>query len=317
MSSVLRIFLAFASMLIVPTTLAQSPAKLEVIVFPGGFNWPIWVAQEKGFFRDNGVDMQITPTPGSVYQLVNLIDGKFDIAMTAIDNLIAYREGQGEDPKIGPDLIAVMGADQGFLKLVTVPEVKKIPDLRGKTVSVDARTTGYAFVLFEILDRNGLREPDYKVERAGGVLQRFQALMEKKHDGTLLLSPFEVQAEARGFNTLASANQVLGRYQGLVAGVRRSWAEKNRGALVGFIRAYVRAVEWLYDPGNKAEAIALFRKNLPNVNAEGAEASYRLLLDPQTGFQRRGAIRLDGVNRVISLRSIRAEPEKEMGTTTT
>jgi ABC-type nitrate/sulfonate/bicarbonate transport system substrate-binding protein len=220
------------------TTLAQTPAKLEVIVFAGGFNWPIWVAQEKRFFREHGVEVRITPTPGSVYQLVNLIDGKFDIAMTAIDNLIAYREGQGEDPKVGDDLIAVMGGDQGFLKLVAVPEVKHIADLRGKTLSVDARTTGYAFVLFEILDRNGLREPDYKVERAGGVLQRFQDLMEKKHDGTLLLSPFEVQAEARGFNTLASASQVLGPYQGLVAGVRRSWAEKNRDALIGYIRAY-------------------------------------------------------------------------------
>ncbi len=27
---------------------AQTPSTLEVIVFPGGFNWPIWAAQEKG-----------------------------------------------------------------------------------------------------------------------------------------------------------------------------------------------------------------------------------------------------------------------------
>src|SRR5437764_15033348 len=118
MNSVLRIFLAFASMLIVPTTLAQSPAKLEVIVFPGGFNWPIWVAQEKGFFRENGVEVNITPTPGSVFQLVNLNDGKFDIAITAIDNLIAYRGGQGEDDEPGPDLTAVMGRAHAFLTLV-------------------------------------------------------------------------------------------------------------------------------------------------------------------------------------------------------
>ncbi len=313
MNPLLRLLVALASISIIATTHAQTPARLEVIVFAGGFNWPIWVAQEKGFFRENGVEVNVSPTPGSVYQLVNLIDGKFDIAITAIDNLIAYREGQGEDPKPGPDLIAVMGCDQGFLKLVTVPEVKSIADLRGKTVSVDARTTGYAFVLFEILDRNGLREPDYKVERAGGVLQRFQALVEKKHDGTLLLSPFEVQAEARGFNTLASASQVLGPYQGLVAGVRRSWAEKNREALIGYIRAYAGAVEWLYDPVNKAEAIAIFRKNLSNMPAEGIEASYRLLLDPQTGFQRRAAISLDGVSRVLSLRSKWAEPKKALG----
>ena len=293
--------------------LAQSPARLEVIVFAGGFNWPIWVAQEKGFFRENGVDVNLTPTPGSVYQLVNLIDGKFDIAMTAIDNLIAYREGQGEDPKIGSDLIAVMGADQGFLKLVSVPEVRSIAELRGKTVSVDARTTGYAFVLFEILDRNGLREPDYKVERAGGVLQRFQALMEKKHDATLLLSPFEIQAEARGFHTLASASDVLGPYQGLVAGVRRSWAEQNRPALVGFIRAYASAVEWLYEPPNKADAIAILRRNLPSMSPEAAEASYRLLLDPKTGFQRRAAVTLQGIDRVLALRTKWAEARKELG----
>ena len=306
----LRTFLALA--ILGPSLALAADAPLKVIVFPGGFNWPIWVAQDKGFFKDNGVAIELTPTPSSVFQLVGLIDGKFDIAITAIDNLIAYREGQGEEPRVGPDLIAVMGGDHGFLKLVTVPEVKSFADLRGKTVSVDARTTGYAFVLFEILDRNGLREPNYKVERAGGVLQRFQALMEKKHDGTLLLSPFEVQAEARGFNTLASASEVLGPYQGLVTGVRRSWAEKNRDALVGYIRAYARAVEWLYDPANKTEAIALFRKNLPNVPEQGAEASYRLLLDAKTGFQRRAAISLEGVNQVLSLRSKWAEPKKQL-----
>jgi len=313
MKHITRLALAAACAVSAVTAAAPSPTHLEVIVFAGGFNWPIWVAQEKGFFRENGVEVNLTPTPGSVYQMVNLIDGKFDIAMTAIDNLIAYREGQGEEPKAGPDLVAVMGADQGFLKLVSVPEVRSITDLRGKTVSVDARSTGYAFVLFEILDRNGLREPDYKVERAGGVLQRFQALMEKKHDATLLLSPFEVQAEARGFHTLASASQVLGPYQGLVAGVRRRWAEEHRESLIGYIRAYAKAVEWLYDPANKEDATAILRRNIQNMSVEGAEASYRLLLDPQTGFQRRSAMSIDGVNRVLTLRNKWAEPKKELG----
>jgi ABC-type nitrate/sulfonate/bicarbonate transport system substrate-binding protein len=309
----LRVLLALA--LLSPLA-ALAAAPLKVIVFPGGFNWPIWVAQDKGFFTENGVSIELTPTPSSVFQLTGLIDGKFDVAITAIDNLIAYREGQGEEPRVGPDLVAVMGCDHGFLKLVTVPEVASFAELRGKTVSVDARTTGYAFVLFELLDRNGLREPDYNVERAGGVLQRFQALMEKKHAGTLLLSPFEVQAEAKGFHTLAVALQVLGEYQGLVAGVRQSWAEANRESLIGFIRAYVTAVDWLYEPGNKAEALAIFAKNLPNVPKEGAEASYRILLDPKEGFERHGAIDLPGVKRVLELRAKWAEPRKALGDAT-
>jgi ABC-type nitrate/sulfonate/bicarbonate transport system substrate-binding protein len=144
------------------------------------------------------------------------------------------------------------------------------------------------------------------------VLQRFQALMEKKHAGTLLLSPFEVQAEAKGFHTLAVALQVLAEYQGLVAGVRQSWAEANRDALVGFIRAYVAGVDWLYDPANKAEAVAIFAKNLPNVPKEGVEAAYRILLDSKEGFERHGAIDLQGVKRVLDLRTKWAEPKKTL-----
>ena len=289
------------------------PKTVNLIVFPGGFNWPVWVAQEKGLFARNGLEVKVTPTPGSAFQLTNLIDGKFDIAMTAIDNLIAYREGQGEVPNPGPDLFAFMGGDNGFLRLVTVPEVKSFGDLRGKTLSVDALTTGYAFVLLEILERNGLqKDRDYTTAAAGGVLQRFQALMEKKHAGTLLLSPFEVQAEARGFNRLANATDVLGRYQGLVGGARKAWADANRDAVVGYIRAFSEAVAWLYDPRNKDEAVAIFRKNLPSVPEQGAQAAYGVLLAPSGGFQKKAQIDLEGVRTVLQLRSKYAEPKKAL-----
>src|SRR2546425_13221820 len=112
---------------------------VNLIVFPGGFNWPIWVAQEKGLFAENGLDVKLTPTPSSVFQLTNLIEGKFDIAMTAIENLIAYREVQGEAKVDGPDLIAFMGGDNGFLRLVAVPDGKTLADLRSETVAVDRR----------------------------------------------------------------------------------------------------------------------------------------------------------------------------------
>ncbi len=291
---------------------AMAQQAVNVNVFPGGFNWPIWVAQERGMFAKNGVEPKIILTPNSVSQLTGLIDGKFDIAMTAIDNLIAYREGQGEAKVDGPDLIAVMGADNGFLRLVAVPEVKSYADLKGKTVSVDARTTGYAFVLFEMLDRAGLKEPAYQVERAGGVLQRFQQLLEKKHAATLLLSPFEVQAEAKGFNRLGDGLATLKTYQGLVAGVRQSWANQNRKAMTGYIKAYVEAVDWLYDPANRDAAIAIFLKNLPQAGQQGAEASYRILLNPNEGFQKKALIDMDGVRTVLELRAKWSEAKKPL-----
>lgn len=315
MHRIIGLMVGLTALLLVSCTNAPPapPKTVNVIVFPGGFNWPIWVAQEKGLFAKNGLEVKITPTPSSVFQLTNLIDGKFDIAMTAIDNLIAYREGQGEVPKLGPDLFAFMGCDNGFLRLVTVPEVRSFGELRGKTLSVDALTTGYAFVLLEILERNGLqKDRDYMTAGAGGVLQRFQALMEKKHAGTLLLSPFEVQAEARGFNRLANAIDVLGRYQGLVGGARKGWAEQNRGTVVGYIRAFSDAIDWLYDPRNKDEAIAILMKNLPNANAQAAETAYRILLSPTDGFQKKAKIDMEGVKMVLALRSKYGQPHKAL-----
>jgi ABC-type nitrate/sulfonate/bicarbonate transport system substrate-binding protein len=294
--------------------MAQGGRPLEVIVFPGGFNWPIWAAQEKGFFARNGVEIKLSPTPSSVFQLTNLIEGKYDIAMTAIDNLIAYMEGQGEAPvSVTPDLFAFMGGDNGFLHLVTVPEVRTFQDLKGKELSVDALTTGYAFVLRKLLERGGLSESDYALVRAGGVLQRFEALLQKKHAGTLLLSPFEVAASAQGFNDLASATAVLGHYQGLVGAARRSWAASNADRLVGFIRAYVAGVEWLYEPGNRAEAIGIFRTNLPNMAPELAEKSYEVLLHPTQGFARKARLDVEGIRTVLALRSQYSEPKRMLG----
>jgi ABC-type nitrate/sulfonate/bicarbonate transport system substrate-binding protein len=284
--------------------------SVNVIVFPGGFNWPIWVAQEKGFFARNGIELAVTLTPNSVFQLTGLIEGKFDIAMTGIDNLIAYREGQGEVNVDGPDLFAFMGSDTAFLRLVTVPEVKSIPELRGRVVSVDARTTGFAFVLLEILARAGLGEADYSIEKAGGVLQRFEALMERKHAGTLLMTPFEVRAEKQGFNRLANAIDVLGRYQGLVGGARKAWADANRDAVIGYIRAWSDAVDWLYDPANSDEARAIFAKNVPGAEPETAQAAYRVFLSPEEGFQKKARIDLEGVRTVLQLRSKYGRPQK-------
>lgn len=296
-----------------PAVAQQPPKDVSVIVFPGGFNWPIWVGQDKGFFAKQGIKVNTTNTPNSRFQLVGMIEGKFDIAMTAIDNLIAYREGQGGVDLDASELIAVMGADNGFLRLTAVPDIKSIADLKGKQLSVDALTTGYAFVLLEILARNGMQiERDYTTVSAGGVLQRYQSLLEKKHAATMLISPFDVMAQSKGFNVLADADTALGDYQGLVAGVRRSWAKQHSRELVGFIRGYRDSLNWLYSPANKDAAIALFLANVQGSTPESAAVSYGVLLHPKTGFTRDAKVSETGTKTVLQLREKFGKPSRPM-----
>jgi ABC-type nitrate/sulfonate/bicarbonate transport system substrate-binding protein len=290
---------------------ARKLEPISVIVFPGGFNWPIWAAQANGYFERHGITVSLTPTPNSVFQLTNLIDGKFDIAMTAIDNVVAYDEEQGEAQTVANlDLVAFMGGDNGFLRLVTVPEVKTYADLKGKQLSVDALTTGYAFVLRKLLEEHGLASTDYELVKAGGVVERFEALCRKQHAGTLLISPFEVLAEAKGFNRLANAIDQLGHYQGLIGATRRDWVEQHRRELVAYIRGYLSGLDWLFNPINKNEALLLLRSKLPNMSEHLALKSYDILLDPQNGFSRKAELSLEGARMVLSLRSEYGNPRK-------
>ena len=105
-----------------------SPTTLEIIAFPGAPNLPIFVAQEKGFFEHEGVAINLTTTPSSAYQAENLAAGKFQIAGTAFDNVVAYQEGQGAVPLKDTDFFAFMGATQIELAFVVAPDVNSYAD---------------------------------------------------------------------------------------------------------------------------------------------------------------------------------------------
>ncbi len=283
---------------------------VKVNVFPGGFNWGLYAGIDNGFFARHGLAVTVEETPNSVAQMTTLSRGGCEIVMTAVDNIVAYVEGQGEAP-IGPqpDFFAFMGSDSGFLSLVTVPEIESIVDLAGRTLSVDALTTGYAFVLYDILRRNGLDQGDYAVRRVGGMVQRWNSLVQRNEDGTLLSAPYNLLARQRGLIDHVKATTVLGPYQGNVAAARRSWAEARPDQVIAYIRGYRDAIAWLYRPENRTEAIAILRRNLPQMSQDVAEASYAELLGPAEGFFRTCAINRDGLACVLDLRSRYGVPE--------
>jgi ABC-type nitrate/sulfonate/bicarbonate transport system substrate-binding protein len=290
---------------------AQQP--IELISFGGGANWPVWAAQERGLFAKHGVAVKQTITPNSVFQIQNLVEGKFDIATTAFDNVVAYQEGQGEaELKTAPDLFAFMGGYAGGLRLVTLPDIRAYAALKGKTVGVDAATTGFAFILYKLLAMNGVAQGEYKVERLGGTPARVEALMQGKIAATMVSSPSEVLPESKGYYRLGDTTSTFGSYQTSVGASRRSWAAKNGDRLIGFIHAYAEAIDWLYRPQNKAEAVAVHMKHLPNVPKPAAEKSYDVMFSGNEGFQKKAKLDLEGARTVLKLRSEFAKPQKNL-----
>lgn len=291
---------------------AQTPQSLSVIAFPGTGNWPIRLAQDKGYFAQTGLEVTLTPTPSSVFQITRFAQGDFDIAMTAVDNVIAYVEGQGEVPLLQPaDFVVFMGGAPSIPSLTTVPEITDYQDLKSKTLAVDAMTTGYAFVLFDLLRRHGVTRAEYNVESLGGTTARWQAMQERKVAATILTSPFDLMAARGGFRVLDYAKDVYGHYEQSVATTRRAWAASNGTKLIAFVKGYVAAVEWLRKPSNREEAITTIGKYFPQLPADLAPALYENFVGTR-GIAAKAQIDMAGVRKVLELRNEYGNPKKSL-----
>ena len=291
---------------------AQTPQSLSVIAFPGTGNWPIRLAQDKGYFAQTGLEVTLTPTPSSVFQITRFAQGDFDIAMTAVDNVIAYVEGQGEVPLLQPaDFVVFMGGAPSIPSLTTVPEITDYQDLKSKTLAVDAMTTGYAFVLFDLLRRHGVTRAEYNVESLGGTTARWQAMQQRKVAATILTSPFDLMAARDRFRVLDYAKDVYGHYEQSVATTRRAWAASNGTKLIAFVKGYVAAVEWLRNPSNSEEAITTIGKYFPQLPADLAPALYENFVGTR-GIAAKAQIDMAGVRKVLELRNEYGNPKKSL-----
>ena len=298
---------------IVTTSSASAQTPLRVILFPGGAAVPMWVAQDKGFFARESLAVKVTLTPSSVFLAEALIKGDQDVGLATFDNVVGYQEGQGEVVlPTQPDFFAFMSVMHGTVRLVANPDIRSIADLKGKSLGVDAVATGYSLAMMKLLQQGGLQPDDYKLEPIGNTGQRQKLLLENKTVATILTTPLDLLPKSKGYRELASFVDAVGPYQAIVGLARRSWAEAHRDTLLRFIRASVSAIDWFMDPANKAEAVAIYRKNLPDVSEAAAAAAVTAMSAEREGFTRGGRFDMPGVENVLKVRSEFGRPQKTL-----
>jgi ABC-type nitrate/sulfonate/bicarbonate transport system substrate-binding protein len=276
--------------------------RLRVIAFPGAPNLPTFAALTKGFFEEESLAVDLTLTPSSVVQAERTAAGEFDIVFTAFDNVVAYGEGQGA-ASVDPDYVVIMGATQLELGLVTQPDVRTMGDLKGRTIALDALSTGFAFVLYEMLRRAGLQSDDVRYVAVGATPQRWQSVKSGEHAGTLTIEPFTSIARQAGFNVLCRSTDIFDTYQGGCIAAHRPFAEANPATVKAFIRAYRKGLDWVFDPANAEEARTILRERMPEIQPGAIGAVMASVLSPRSGLTPNGEVLIDGMREVLALRS--------------
>ena len=292
----IRAWITLLLLLIVTNrTQAQQNPKLTPINYGNivltASTWPFLIAEQEGFFQREGIDFKRVIGGNTTATTQALVAGSTDIAQMNLVNVLAANSA-------GADLI-VIGGDSTvpIYTLIVHSSIKSYADLKGKRLAITGPTDPLNYILARMLAANGLAPSDYEMIGLGGAPQRLAAVQNRGVAGALINQPSDFIALASGFSSLGLSTDYVDNFQYTITGARRDWAQKNRALVVRFLRAYVKACEFFYEPKNKGAAIRALAERTKSSNEE-AEKTYALYMKTQKTIPRDGGIDVQGARKV-------------------
>ncbi len=270
---------------------------LRLIQFRAAYNLPVHVGMETGIFARHGLTLETAYTPGSLYISQALKEGRYDIGHTGGDDIIADVEKDDRS-----DLFIFMGLHSGLFSLVGAPDCPAIDSLSGRSIGVDAKTSGFGLVLERMLHTKSFARDDYQLIEIGGWESRYRALLEGKIIATLLTEPFARNALGAGCHLLARDFEMIPSYQGTCGAASRRWAERHPDHLVRYIRAYVETTQWCFESANRRACLDILARH-NEIAGAAAEHTLDALLDPEHGLYAKAAVNAPGVTAALQLRA--------------
>jgi len=217
---------------------------------------PLWVATKKGFFEQQGLDIQLVLLRGMPMTVQALAAGSLHFGSGGPEPYIEASER-------GLDFVITGGVINGTAQFIVAGKnYKTYEDLRGATFGTASLTGGTITALREALKVKGLEYPrDYKLlVIAGGSSANLAALQSGQIAATTVAVPLNYAAEESGFNIIGRIIDGVPNFQTNVIVTKRSWAEKNRPLTVRFMRGMVQAMRWLHE--NKEPAVDFLSREM-------------------------------------------------------
>ena len=260
------------------------------------------LAHSTGIYSACQLSVLEEAVPSSPEQFRRLMSGEYDLVLTSPDNVLNYRVNSRNPLKQTADILILAGVDLGMgLSVMAAADISSINDLRGRRVGVDVPGSGFAYALFEVLDRAGLHRHEYEVVTMGSTPRRASALAARECSATLLNAGHDLIAELSGARRLARVSDVLGPYPGTVLAARAQVIGQRPAMFQRFLAAWTSAVGATLDPANRRLVESELARGLaaPRVVAESA---YRTVISSSEGLIPAGRFDPSGWRLLVDLR---------------
>jgi len=280
------------------STTQAANLKVPVGVSPVTSSIGIFIANEKGYFREAGIDVVLNPFKASGAKMVPyLANGQLLIAGGNINAGVYNAITQDIPIKIVADK-GTVSKGHGYLALIVRKDhissgrYKTFKDLKGMKLAVTAKGVSQEIVIERYLEKGGLGMSDIRLVTLGYSDMNI-ALANKSIDATIQIEPYVAAAVKKGFAVrVAGDDEVYPDQQSAVIFMSPEFIRKYPKQAQGFVTAYVKGLRdynRALDSGNRQEIISILGKY-----TSIKESKYYASMVP-VGLNRDGYVNLDSL----------------------
>jgi NitT/TauT family transport system substrate-binding protein len=258
-----KIFLAAIALVVTAMTSNVQAEKLKVAIPQKGFWDSSWVefGEAAGFFKEAGLEIEVFYTEGGAQTVATVVSGSVDIALSngILAAISAYVKG-GADTPYRVISAQMTGANELFWYVKADSPYKTLKDVpEGKTISFSSPGSSSNLILLTLLRQTGSKGKPLPV---GGAPSSYTQTMTGQVDVGWSVVPFALQdAVDSKIRIIARAREATELQNQTI---RVNLANLNslktkREAIVKFMQAYSKAIDWAY---TNPKAIEIFAQNM-------------------------------------------------------
>ena len=174
----------------------DSLTKMNIGYLPSPEHLLLYVAQEKGFFKQEGIDARLFQFTNSAEGMNSILAGKIDVGPFGVSAPLAFISK-------GADAVVIGGANSGACALVCMPEryeeLKDIKNYAGKKIASVRLSTADVIFRGALLDAGiDYKKGDAKMIEMESPAATMEALKKGRVDAALIWTPFVAMAEDLG-----------------------------------------------------------------------------------------------------------------------
>jgi len=252
---------------------SQSLTKLNVVYAAiTGIQAPLWLAADAGIFRKYGLDVTLVYIPSAPQVVRVMLAGDAPIALTGGAPVINANLS-------GADLVFIGGAaNVPAFYLMSLPEIRRVEDLRGKTVGVTRFGSSTDFTIRHVLKTHGLEpDKDTALLQLGGMPELAVALSKRTIVAAPFSSPTNLRAKKAGAVVLVDVAKSGVAFPHSAIVTTRPFLASRRDTTLNFVKGYSEGIQRMLS--DKPAAKRTIQRYTRDTDDEILETTYQYAVD--------------------------------------